>query len=91
MENMTIETLRLASCQSVDSNVWKYLCLLDELRRIDVSNTGINDDNIEELERMKKLEEVIAVHTDISQKFIDALICKCNLIHFIDARTASDS
>ncbi|KAL7720255.1 Leucine rich repeat protein [Entamoeba marina] len=85
MHDLTIETLRLSNCVKLGALAWKYIAMIESLRRLDISYTDIGDECVDDIENCKLLEVVFANHTKVTLTTLNALL-KCKLIRKIDLR-----
>ena len=85
MENLSVETLRLQYCENLGMLTWKLLSKIEQLKRVDLSHTKVNDANIEEILNAKWLEAVFLKDTNVTDVTVQTLL-KCNLVRKIDAR-----
>ncbi|ELP84753.1 F-box/leucine rich repeat protein, putative [Entamoeba invadens IP1] len=89
MGELSVETLRLNGCNKIGGKfVWKYLSEIEHLKRLDLSNTSVDDDGVEEMVNCKWLEVLYLIRTKVSDKAITSLL-KCNLLRKIDVRESN--
>ncbi|BFU18689.1 leucine rich repeat protein [Entamoeba histolytica HM-1:IMSS-B] len=85
MEDLSVETLRVSGANQIGMEAWKYIAQIEQLKRLDLSFTSVEDNGIQEMLKSKWLEVIYLRHTKITDKSIETLLC-CNLIRKIDAR-----